>query len=211
MQNVLRPHTLASIAEAHGVNKRAAQNWLRQAKEAEGGDVGELIGKTRYFSDEERDILLQYAGESRAKTAQAEILESLPIETGNHCSTLAKPDLGNMEFSLERFRSEDVEALVFEDPSFVADQFIAVADRLVDAMDADIYQREQRLKATRSAQGKVAAKAQDLKLEQRLYRDRARDIDTAQTTETQTLQGAVKALQDLGKSPTTAMENGNAV
>lgn len=211
MRNVLRPHTLASIAEAHGVNKRAAQNWLRQAKEAEGGDVGELIGKTRYFSDEERDILLQYAGESRAKTAQAEILESLPIETGNHCSTLAKPDLGNMEFSLERFRSEDVEALVFEDPSFVADQFIAVADRLVDAMDADIYQREQRLKATRSAQGKVAAKAQDLKLEQRLYRDRARDIDTAQTTETQTLQGAVKALQDLGKSPTTAMENGNAV
>lgn len=206
MHNILRPHTLASIAEAHGVNKRATQAWLRQAKEAEGGEVGEIVGKTRYFSDEERDILLQYAGEPRAKTTQTEVLEPLSIETENHCNTLAKPDLEDVEFSLERFRADDVEALMFENPGSVADQFITVADRLVEAMDADIYQREQRLKATKDAQGKVAAKAQDLKLEQRLYRDRARDLDTAQNSETAALQDAVEALQDLGKPKASSNE-----
>lgn len=206
MQDVLRPHTLASIAEAHGVNKRAAQNWLRQAKAANGREVGGLIGKTRYFSDEERDFLLQYAGEPRAKTAKTEVLEPLTVETGNHCNTLVSPELGEMSFSLERFRASDVEALMFENPSSVADQFAMVADRLVDAMDADIQQREQSLKATKDAQSKVAAKAQDLKLEQRLYRDRARDIDKAQTSETQALQDAVRALQNLGKPQATPKE-----
>lgn len=206
MQNVLKPHTLASIAAAQGVNKRAVQGWLRQAKKAEGGEVGEIIGKTRYFSDEERDILLRYAGEPRAKRVPTEVLQPHSIENEHCCHTVAAPEFGHTTFSLERFRDNEVEALVFEDPGAVADQFIAIADQLVAGMESDIRQREQRLKATRDAQGKVAAKAQDLKLEQRLYRDRARDIDTAQTSETQALQDAARALQSLGKPQAAAKE-----
>ena len=66
-------------------------------------------------------------------------------------------------------------------------------------MGADIKAREQRLKATRTAQNKVAEKAQELKLEQRLYRDHTRDLDMAQTEQTQSLQDALQALQSLGK------------
>lgn len=89
--------------------------------------------------------------------------------------------------------------LLFENPDAVANQFLAVADQLVAGMEADIQVREQRLRTTKTAQGRVAAKAQELKLEQRLYRDRAKELDTAQTDETTALQDAVTALQNLGK------------
>ncbi len=67
-------------------------------------------------------------------------------------------------------------------------------------MDADIEQREQKLAATRQAKDTIAAKAQELKLEQRFYKERTHFIDTAQTHETQSLQTALSALQGLGKS-----------
>jgi hypothetical protein len=81
------------------------------------------------------------------------------VETGNHCNELALPEFGGLQFSLESFRSDDVEALIFENPEALANQFLAVADQLVNGMEVDIQQREQRLQATRKAQGKIAEKA----------------------------------------------------
>ncbi|MEM9769445.1 MAG: hypothetical protein AAF892_16405 [Cyanobacteria bacterium P01_D01_bin.71] len=124
---------------------------------------------------------------------------AVTVEPGNHCKAIAQPEMNGLGFSLEQFRANDIETLIFENPDEVADQFLAVADQLVEGMGADIKAREQRLKATRDAQSKVAAKAQDLKLEQRLYRDRARDLDMAQTEQTQSLQDALQALKSLGK------------
>ena len=75
------PHTLTSIAEAHGVNKRAVQDWLKKAranKSMLADDIGLMVGKTRHFSDEERDMLLQYAGEPRRESEPARTPEVLP-------------------------------------------------------------------------------------------------------------------------------------
>lgn len=85
----MRPHTLNSIAESHGVNKRAAQDWLKKAK-LERGDIGELIGKTRHFSDEERDILLQFAGEPRRQSEPARPAEVIPPGVADPFSGLAR-------------------------------------------------------------------------------------------------------------------------
>jgi hypothetical protein len=72
----MRTHTLNSIAQERDVNKRAAQSWLARAK-AKHGELGEIIGTTRHFSDEERDILLGYAGEPRRKAETSRTPEVL--------------------------------------------------------------------------------------------------------------------------------------
>ena len=56
-----RQHTLTSIAADAHTTKRTVQRWLSKA-----GDIGELQGDTRYFSDAERDTLLSY--QSQRKT-----------------------------------------------------------------------------------------------------------------------------------------------
>ncbi|MBD2114950.1 MULTISPECIES: hypothetical protein, partial [Cyanophyceae] len=55
----------------------------------------------------------------------------------------------------------------------------------------------------KQAQGAIAAKAQELALEQRLYRLQTAQIDQAQTDETTALADALAQLQSLGK-PTEA-------
>jgi hypothetical protein len=123
------------------------------------------------------------------------------VEVGNHTIVLSAPDLPQT-YSLETLRAD--EALLFDDPLAIAAQFLVVADQVQTAMEADIAQREQKLAATRQAKDAITAKAQELKLEQRFYKERAHLIDTAQTHETQTLQTALNTLQALGKPPADA-------
>ena len=118
------------------------------------------------------------------------------VEVGNHQLVLSAPELPQT-YSLETLRAD--EALQFEDPLAIAAQFLVIADQVQAAMATDINQREQKLAGTRQAKDTIAAKAQDLKLEQRLYKERTHFIDTAQTHETQSLQTALNTLQVLGK------------
>ncbi|MEO0374702.1 MAG: hypothetical protein AAF329_08775 [Cyanobacteria bacterium P01_A01_bin.17] len=191
--------TLNDIASSLGVSLQTVYNRKAEAEK----QLGRKIEGTQHLTDKRKvvydaDAITLIMGQPMPPIEAVEVT----VETGNHCSKLAQPEMNRLSFSLESFRSDDVEALVFDNPDDIADQFLAVADQLVGAMDTDIKKREQRLKATRAAQNKVATKAQELKLEQRLYRDRAKDIDSAQTDETQSLQDAVKALQSLGKPQT---------
>lgn len=196
--------TLSEIAQDLGVSVQTMRNRINAFHEQTGQDFqatgkpDPLDARRIVYPQDAVDLLLTWLDPDYQPVPTAAPVE-VTVETGNHCSTLAKPDMDGAMFNLEQFRSDDVEALVFDDPAAIADQFISVADRLVQGMDTDIKQREQRLQATRAAQNKVAEKAQELKLEQRLYRDRARDLDTAQTDETQSLQDAIEALRDLGK------------
>ena len=192
--------TLNEIASSLGVSLQTVYNRKADVEKR----LGRKIEGTQHPTDKRKIIYDETAvalitGQPLRSIETVQAIE-VTVETGNHCSTLSPPNMDGTQFSLEQFRADDVEALVFDDPAAIADQFMLVADRLVAGMDADIKAREQRLKATREAQNKVAAKAQDLKLEQRLYRDRTRDLDTAQTDETQALRDAVSALQTLGKS-----------
>jgi len=212
MQNVLRPHTLASIAAAQGVNKRAAQEWLRQAKQAEGGEVGEIIGKTRYFNDEERDILLRYAGEPRNRVSQAKVPDlceeavSVPVsvEVGNHSTPLILPDLGQQSYSLENFRDNSVTCIDIDDPMTVVDQFIDHADRLIEGMNADIARRQQKLRQSKKAHEKVAEKVDDLKAQAQHYRRKSREIAYQQSEQATELKESMELLQDLGKPQAAA-------
>jgi hypothetical protein len=119
------------------------------------------------------------------------------VETGNHQIVLATPELPQT-YTLEGLRVS--EAIAFDDPLAIAEQFLQTADLLTSAMQNDIDQREHRLKQTKQAQSKIAAKANELKLEQRLYRERASMLDSALSEESQTLQTALSQLQSLGKS-----------
>jgi hypothetical protein len=81
----------------------------------------------------------------------------------------------------------------------VAAQFLQTADLIQGALGADIAAREQRLQRTKQAQQAVAAKAQELSLEQRLYRLQTGQLDQQQTDETTALADALAQLQSLGK------------
>lgn len=189
--------TLNDIAGEYGVSLQTVYNWRTAAESKLGRKIQGIPHpndrrKVLYSPDA---IALITVGRQPEQSQPVDVT----VEVGNHCASLDKPDIGGTTFSLECFRADDVTALTFEDPEAVADEFLSVADLLIQGMDADIKAREEQLKKTRAAQGKVSAKAQDLKLEKRLYRDRARDLDTAQTTETDALKDAISALQALGK------------
>ncbi|WP_088889821.1 hypothetical protein [Leptolyngbya ohadii] len=121
---------------------------------------------------------------------------AIEVDAGNHKIVLPPPALPQT-YTLEGLRH--VESVEIEDPLALAEQFLEAADLLQDAMQRDIEQREQKLQQTRQAKNAVVAKAQELKLEQRFYRERANQVGSAQTEETQALQDALSTLQGLGK------------
>lgn len=122
---------------------------------------------------------------------------AMTVSTGNHSQTLAVPNYGGLEIDLGQFR--DSESLVLGDPLAAAEHFLAAADMLQGALADDIASREQRLAATKAAQAKVAIKAQELQLEQRLYKLQTTQLDTTQTDTTKSLAESMAALQALGK------------
>jgi hypothetical protein len=185
--------SLGEFERRHNIAKGTISKRAREM----GFDTSEGLSPTAYAAMKTEFKVSDRPAAAPQPQAQAQHVP-VTIETGNHCTALATPEMAGT-FSLERFRADDVTALIFNDPLAVADDFLAISDRLVTGMDADIRAREERLQKTREAQGKVAAKAQELKLESRLYRDRTRDLDMAQTAETRALQDAVVALQSLGK------------
>lgn len=121
---------------------------------------------------------------------------AIEIEAGNHKIVVPQPVLPQT-YTLNGLRQ--IESIEVEDPLALADQFLQAANLLQNAMQQDIEQREQKLQQTRQARNAVVAKAQELKLEQRIYRDRANQVSSAQTEETQTLQDALNTLHALGK------------
>jgi hypothetical protein len=121
----------------------------------------------------------------------------MTIHTGNHCTTIDVPGFAGTTVDLGQFR--DSNALVIDDPLAVAEQFLKTADLIQDALAGDIAAREQRLARTRQAQQAVANRAQQLALEQRLYRLQTGQLDQAQTGETTALADSLAALQSLGK------------
>jgi hypothetical protein len=125
----------------------------------------------------------------------------LSVVTGNHCTSIDLPSYQGLTVDLAQFR--DSSALVIENPLAVADQFLQAADSIQLALQADIAAREARLAQTRQAQDVIAAKAQELQLEQRLYRLQTGQLDQAQTAEAQALAANLEALQRLGKPADT--------
>ena len=112
--------------------------------------------------------------------------------------SLAAPTLPQ-EFSLSTLHTSNVQAI--EDPLAVATQFLQVADQIQTAMESDIQAKEAKIQATRMAKAQIVERAQELKLEQRFYKERAKQADSVLTDETSDLQKALNLLQNLGKQP----------
>jgi hypothetical protein len=193
-----RPHTLRTIALEVDRDKRTVQRWLDRAA-ADGADpIGEVIDGTRYFSDDEKAMLLAHMGDKPQvlSTANEPAKPAVTVEVGNHQIVLAQPELPQL-YSLESLRQSDVVA--FDDPLAIAAQFLQTADALTEEMQRDIRVREQKLQQTQQAKAAITEKATEFKLEARLYRERTEMLATAQSQETQGLQQSLHTLQNLGK------------
>lgn len=120
------------------------------------------------------------------------------VEVGNHKIIVATPQLPQT-YSLAGLRTG--EAQQFNNPLAIAQQLVNAAQQLREAMNADIQQREQTLAETRAASQAVAAEAEKLALEARLYQLQTQALDRDVTAETQELQRRLIELQSLGKPP----------
>jgi hypothetical protein len=126
---------------------------------------------------------------------------AVTVEIGNHVLVLSQPELPQT-YSLESLRQSEV--IAFDDPLAIAAQFLETADVLTAEMQRDIRVREQKLQQTQQAKAAIAEKANEFKLEARLYRERTAMLATAQSQETQGLQQSLTTLQNLGKPPAEA-------
>ena len=100
-------------------------------------------------------------------------------------------------YSLETFQT--TESIELDDPLALAAQIVQAVDHVQTAVQQDIDRKQQKLNDTRKAKDLVTARVQELKLEQRFYREKNTQISTAQTEDTQALQDLAALLQKLGK------------
>ncbi|MGB3310284.1 MAG: hypothetical protein WBG32_08570 [Nodosilinea sp.] len=179
MQNT----SLSAFCKDHNLSKGSVHKFLKAESfdTSEGLSPDAVKAASAYFLD----------------AAPSSAAAGLTIHTGNHCTALDLPAFDGMTIDLGQFR--DSSALVVDDPLAAAEQFLAAADMIQDALASDIAAREQRLARTKQAQAQVATKAQQLALEQRLYRLQAAQLDTATTEEAKALADALAQLQSLGK------------
>lgn len=170
MQDTARTFTLADIAESHGVKKRAAQLWLSKARAEHDGELGEMKGKTRYYNEAEKQILLSYAGEPKpAKaepaaepTAPAESVALAPVEivSGNHRVSLDGPEIGGT-IDLARFRGS-LEVRSYADPCHPANAAIQLLEAVNQAMDSDLDNSFNHLEETLNTVQQLEAKTAEL-------------------------------------------------
>lgn len=195
---ITRPHTMRSIALETDRDKRTVSRWFDKASADCADEVGAVIDGCRYFSDDERDLLLAHMGEKpqAVATTVTAAKPSVSVEIGNHQIVLSQPEMPQT-YSLESLRQSEVVA--FDDPLAIAAQFLQTADALTEEMQRDIRVREQKLQQTQQAKAAISEKATEFKLEARLYRERTEMLATAQSQETQGLQQSLNTLQNLGK------------
>lgn len=198
----LRNHTLSSIAEGMGREKRTAQAWYTRAK-SEHGELGEIIEGTRYFSDDEREILISYAGADRPQSTKKEPAPAVP-ENFIQCSTLAPVQVVETDLP-EGF---DPTAMVkFFDG--VAGQgtnttkLLAVAKQVLTAvetvMDGKIEQQRQALSQAESDGAELAELITETKGNLKLKALESRLLAERQTAATSQTQKAFDELMKLGK------------
>jgi hypothetical protein len=161
-----------------------------KAAKAKGDRVAELFlaeAKAKYVTP----------ASANTQSAHKPHSHSVEVDCGNHQLIRQSPNL-LQGYTLQNLRRD--QSIQFEDPLGIAQQFLAVAEQIQTSMQSDLEQREDKLNQTRKAREVIANKAQELKLETRLYQERTHQVDTAQTQETEALQEALHILNRLGKS-----------
>ena len=180
--------SLSSFANKYTVNKGTV---YRKCQEL---GISTVAG----LDQEAVDRLLNAFGLNKQDSIpDRELMDAVPtVEVGNHAMVLAAPTLPS-SYSLETLRTSEVTA--FEDPLAVANQALAIADQIQQAMKQDLQQRQIQLQQTTQANDALGQKIQEMKLEQRLYQMQADQLNQQTTAKTQSLQDAIAALGKLGK------------
>lgn len=212
-----RPYTLAAIAAAQGAIKRTAQLWLAKAKR-DHGDIGEVIGGARHFSEAERNILTSYAAPPKPAKVEAEPprvvqVEAFPgfggsavyeppapldieIVAGNHRLTLDGPEMG-AAIDLAQFRGE-LEVKSYQDPLAAIEAANAMIDAAENAMVEDLSERVRLLQQTQQATAKLTQRAEELKTQQIEYRVKQDLLGLIQNQETAKLGELLGKAEALG-------------
>ncbi len=196
-----RPHTLRTIAEGMGREKRTAQLWYQQAKEQH-GELGAIVNGTRYFSDEERAILEQYAGVKPAEV-QAIAPEIMPenfIQAGELATVETR--------SIQLPQGFDASAMVrfFDGVTGEAtdtSSLVAIADMAINAVESamDSKLTEQRQKLTQAEQDAkaLAEKINASKVKLQVKALESKILAERQTTATQSAEELFAELMNMGK------------
>ncbi len=185
-----RPHTLRTIAEAMGREKRTAQYWYQQAKEQH-GELGELIDGTRHFSDEERALLVQFAGDRPAATPP------VTIDQGNHARSVTV-QIGSQETSLEQFRTTRTRQHLANPREFMTN-LVSFLDQIEEGMESAEKQQEEELHQLKTLKRQSQKRVEQFRRRADEYRIKTDILTTIQNTELEELADMAEEINAMGK------------
>lgn len=197
----MKPHTLRTIADEMGREKRTVQLWYQRAKN-EHGELGELMDGTRYFSDSERDVLIGFAGE---KTPQKQVVQAEILPEGFVTSSALAP---TQSVDLALPGGFDPAAMVRHFDGVMgqtvnSDQVLAIATIATTAakkaMDEKLTAQEAALKKAEADKKKLEGMIQETTTDLKIAALKSQLLATQQTGTATELQDLLAQLLAMGK------------
>ena len=201
-----RPHTLTTIAAAAGTTKRTVQRWLSKA-----GDLGELQGDTRYFTDAEKEQLLAHqvrksptAGDTSDTDAPA-VDESTAINAisivDNAVPNSPAPAAGMEALDLACVRQNLGIAPMTDSSGLQAQAAAAIAamEALTLQSQMEVQQRRESLRNAQATAVQIQLAATRLQQQQQQLQIQATVASELEAMANQQTQQGLAYLQSLGK------------
>ncbi|MBD2153165.1 hypothetical protein [Leptolyngbya sp. FACHB-16] len=203
----MRPHTLRTIADEMGRDKRTVQSWYQKAKDAH-GELGEIVEGVRRFSDADRAILVTYAGDKPAPRQSEPPAVRPQVMPENFFQTSELAPVQSHEIQLPQ--GFDPTAMVkFFDGVVGQDtdtgSLLAIADMAINAaktvMDQKVEAQRERLTKAQQDAAKLDAKIAEAKTDLKVKALESRILADQQTAATKTAEEKFAELMSLGKPP----------
>ncbi|MGB3613772.1 MAG: hypothetical protein WBA10_08265 [Elainellaceae cyanobacterium] len=191
--------TLGEFERRHKINKGSVSRAARDA----GFDTAKGLTPDAYTAMKEHFEVSKPAPVSTTTTIDS---SSIQILQGNHRGSLPTPALPST-IDLGQFRGDLATTETADDPLALAANFIAAADAVVGAMEADEKRMAGQIAQTRQARRAVTQKAESLKQRQQLYSVRAEILAQQQATENEGLTDGLQVLQSMGNGDGSSSES----
>lgn len=195
--------TITELAEQLNITPQAVYNAKRRAEKEYGpilGTVDKRDGKTKRYSQEEWEKILEYAtckaSEPSHNGLETVYKPQVTVETGNHQMVVSTPDLP-VAFSLEGLRSTEVTR--YDNPLELAMRYKSAGESVVEGMLADVDDRNRRNAETQDAINIIRETNQKIESAAAAYQMVAKLQDSEQNARMQQLQVEAAKLNGLGK------------
>jgi len=188
-----RPSTFSSIASELGKDKRTVQLWYQKHKAETGIELGAKEGEngTRYFTDEDREILVGYGSSPISPRA------SVVVETGNHAESKIMR-VGASKVNLEQFRTTRVRGQLSNRLDFL-EQSADFLDQIEQGMDEAEADVENELQEIRVAKRQTKRRIEDFRRRSDQYRIKTDILASIQNSELDELDELSDEMNSLGK------------